>query len=88
MAKQRPTLSDALQTKGRRSYSPAAAAAVKEAAKEDTVRLNVNVPASLYRRFQEQAEAEGRSVTWLVTRFVEQYAEAGGERGAPFRLER
>ena len=88
MAKQRPTLSDALKTKGRRSYSPGAAAATKEATKESTVRLNVNVPESLYRRFQEQADAEGRSITWLVTRFVEQYVETGGEGGAPFRVER
>ena len=41
----------------------------------DTKRLNVNVPADLYARFKDKAEGEGRMLTWLVNRWIEEYVD-------------
>lgn len=76
----RPSLGSALAVKGGAStYSPAAVKAEAAARREPVKRLNVNVPESLYERFKARAEAEGHSLTWLVLRFVEQYANGQSE---------
>jgi predicted HicB family RNase H-like nuclease len=73
MAKQF-SLKDSLQKKA--SENPAAAEVEAEASGQpETKRLNVNVPAPLYERFKTQAESEGRSLTWLVTQWIEEYLE-------------
>lgn len=46
---------------------------------DDEKRLNVRVPADLYDAFQSQCDDEGRSMTWVVTRFLEHYAEQGAD---------
>ena len=73
----RPSLGSALAVKSDATYSPAAARAEEAAAREPFRRLNVNVPESLYERFKDRAEAEGHTLSWLVLRFVERYAEEG-----------
>ena len=73
MAKRR-SLKDALAKKA--SENPAAGEVQAEASGEPEMkRLNVNVPASLYERFKEQAEGEGRSLTWLIKKWIEEYVE-------------
>ncbi|MCA0270366.1 MAG: hypothetical protein LCH53_14275 [Bacteroidetes bacterium] len=79
----RPSLGSALAVKSDASYSPAAVRAEVAAGREPVKRLNVNVPEGLYERFKERADAEGHSLTWLVLRFVEQYAEEGRAAVAP-----
>lgn len=76
----RPSLGSALAVKTpeadalRTTYSPAALRAEAVAGRESVKRLNVNVPEPLYERFKARAEAEGHSLTWLVLRYVERYA--------------
>lgn len=82
----RPSLADAQRAK-QQSYSPqaaaarAAATAPKMPADEPTTRLNVNLPQSLYERFRHAAQADGRSMTWIVTQFVQQYTTAFEQMG-------
>lgn len=40
---------------------------------EETKRLNVRVPAPLYKRFKDKAESEGRTMTWLVLQYIRDY---------------
>lgn len=39
----------------------------------ETTRLNVRVPTPLYERFKDKAQSEGRTMTWLVLRFIRDY---------------
>lgn len=39
----------------------------------ETKRLNVRVPAPLYERFKDEAESEGRTMTWLVLQWIRNY---------------
>jgi predicted HicB family RNase H-like nuclease len=39
----------------------------------ETKRLNVRVPAPLYKQFKEKAESEGRTMTWLVLQWIRDY---------------
>lgn len=48
-------------------------AAATSAGEKKTTRLNVNVPADLYEQFAEKARSEGRSITWLITRYIQEY---------------
>lgn len=58
------------------SENPAAAEVEREATGEpETKRLNVNVPAPLYSRLKTRAESEGRSLTWLITQWIEAYVD-------------
>lgn len=40
---------------------------------DETKRLNVRVPKPLYERFKAKAESEGRSMTWLILRYIREY---------------
>ena len=44
---------------------------------EPTKRLNVKLPEPLHERFREQCESEGRSMTWVITQFIEGYVSRG-----------
>jgi len=58
------------------SENPAAKEAEREALGEpETKRLNVNVPTKLYERLKTKADTEGRTLTWLVTRWISEYVE-------------
>lgn len=43
----------------------------------DLTRLNVKLPEDLHERFKEQGEAEGRTMTWVVTQFIRDYVSTG-----------
>ena len=40
-----------------------------------TTRLNVRVPTSLYERFKDKVESEGRTMTWVVLQFIREYVK-------------
>ena len=78
MPKGNTGLSDALSKK-QKSHSGKAKAQAEAAAKgtEPTKRLNVKLPEPLHERFREQCESEGRSMTWVITHFIEKYVSTG-----------
>lgn len=41
----------------------------------ETTRLNVRVPTSLYERFKDKVESEGRTMTWVVLQFIREYVK-------------
>lgn len=56
------------------SYSKSVEKAREEVLRPDAApkkRLNVKVPEPLYIQFQEKANAEGRTMTWYVLRWIE-----------------
>ena len=81
MGKKRLSLVEAQRSKvspdgSVRTYSNALDQAKAEAAAPDaepTVRLNVNVPESMYRQFKSMAVDEGRSMTWYILRWIEHH---------------
>lgn len=59
--------------KSKRRYDSQKQAAVEEASKEETTRLNVEMPLSLHSRLKIQAIQEGKGVT--ITKIVNQAIE-------------
>ena len=74
MPKGKTGLSDALSKK-QKSHSGKAKDEATAAAEgtEPKKRLNVKLPESLHEQFREQCESEGRSMTWVITQFIEGY---------------
>ena len=66
------SLKDALKAKKTRT-TPLKAKALEEVSKEETKRLNVNLPASLLNVFKAKAALEGKEMSELVKAFIEQY---------------
>lgn len=63
----------ALRAKVSRRNSDAKEAALDEATKEETKRLNLDVPISLHSQLKVQAAQEGRSMKELVMSALDQY---------------
>jgi hypothetical protein len=61
--------------------TPSGAEDAKRAARgeDEEKRLNVRVSADLYDAFRSQCDDEGRSMAWVVRRFLEHYAEHGAD---------
>lgn len=78
MPKGKTGLTDALSKK-QESHSGKARQEAEAAAEgsEPTKRLNVKLPESLHEAFREQCESEGRSMTWVITQFIEDYVSTG-----------
>lgn len=74
----KPSLSDAIGDVGGRKKKDVEKA--KEAATgrqdEPTKRLNVNVPESLYEAFKDTCDGEGRTMSWVVIRMLEEYVSS------------
>lgn len=62
------------------TYSQASEAARQAAAEEDTVRLNLEVPARLRKALQKMAIDEGVTMKELGTRILSEYVERMNER--------
>lgn len=78
MPKGKTGLSDALSKK-QESHSDRGKREAEAAAEgtEPTKRLNVKLRKSLHERFRQQCESEGRSMTWVITQFIEDYVSTG-----------
>lgn len=66
-------LSDAAEKKTHR-HGAAHEAAGAAAEDEETVRTNVDVAKSTYEAFRRRCEREGRPMTAVLRRFIEEYA--------------
>lgn len=65
-----------LKAKTRKSVStinPGKAAALSDAAKEPTTRLNANIPKSLYRQLKIKAAGDDLTINDLVEQWVRDY---------------
>lgn len=69
-------LTDALAKK-KQSHSGKAKEEAEKAAtgsgSAELTRLNVKLPEELHEQFKAQCEAEGRTMTWVVTQFIQDY---------------
>jgi hypothetical protein len=66
-------LSDAAEKKTHQ-HGAAHEAADAASGEEETVRTNVDVPRSTYEAFRQRCKREGRPMTTVLRRFIEEYA--------------
>ena len=64
-----------LKAKTTRSYNKAKEEALEAVKAEQTIRLNINVPQSLHRKFKLCAVEEDKDMTQILLKLIEKYIQ-------------